>query len=143
MSLLKDSENEKKKNLLKWSNEAEQTFCQFKNTFMSISFFIHYDLLKRNRMKTDVFNFIVAGILSQQNENNNWRSMMFWSRKMIPAEQNYEIYDQELLIIVAAFKQWRHYLKNSFYSIEVLSDYIDLKKLMTKKELNLKQARWA
>ena len=64
-SLLKDSENEKKKNLLKWSNEAEQAFRQLRNIFMSISFLTHYDLLKRNRVKTDVFNFVVAGILSQ------------------------------------------------------------------------------
>ena len=106
-------------------------------------FFIHYDSLKRNRVKIDVFNFAVASILNQQNENDNWRSMTFWSRKMIPAEQNYEIYDQELLIIVTAFKQWRHYLKNSFYSIEILFDHNNLKRLMTKKELNLKQARWA
>ena len=142
-SLLKGSENEKKKSLLKWSDEVEQTFRQFRNIFMSIFFLIHYDLLKRNRVETDVFNFVVAGILSQQNENDNWRSMMFWSRKMILAEQNYEIYDQELLIIVAAFKQWRHYLKNSFYSIKILSDHNNLKKLMTKKELNSRQARWA
>ena len=109
---------------------------------MSISLFIHYDFLKRNRVKTDVFNFAVASILSQQNENDNWRSMTFWSRKMIFAEQNYEIYDQELLIIITAFKQWRHYLKNSLYSIKILSDHNNLKRLMTKKELNSKQARW-
>ena len=57
---------------------------------------------------------------------------------MIFAKQNYKIYDQELLIIVAVFKQWKHYLKNNFYSIKILSDHNNLKKLMTKKELNLK-----
>ena len=142
-SLLKGNENEKKKSSLKWSNEAEQTFRQLRDIFMLIFFFTHYDFLKRNRVKTDVSNFAVASILSQQNENDNWRSMTFWSRKMILAEQNYKIYDQELLIIIAAFKQWRHYLKNSFYSIEILSDHNNLKKLMTKKELNSRQARWA
>ena len=57
---------------------------------------------------------------------------------MISAEQNYEIYDQELLTIVAAFKQWRHYLKYSPYSIEILFDHNNLKRLIIKKELNLK-----
>ena len=142
-SLLKDSENEKKKSSLKWSNEVEQAFRQLRNIFMSIFLFTHYDPLKRNRMKTDVFNFAVASIFSQQNENDNWRLIIFWSRKMISAEQNYKIYDQELLIIVAAFKQWKHYLKSSLYSIEILSDHNNLKELMTKKELNSKQARWA
>ena len=141
-SLLKSSENEKKRDLFEWSNKVEQTFRQFKNIFMSISFLTHYDLLKRNWIKTDVFNFVVINIFNQENENNNWCSMTFWSRKMIFAEQNYEIYDQELLIIVAAFKQSRYYLKNNLYSIKILFDHNNLKKLMTKKELNLRQARW-
>ena len=68
--------------------------------------------------------------------------MTFWSRKMISVKQNYKIYDQELLTIVTAFKQWRHYLKSSLYSIKILSDHNNLKKLMTKKELNSKQIRW-
>ena len=62
---------------------------------------------------------------------------------MILAEQNYEIFNQKLLIIIAAFKQWKHYLKNNFYSIEMLFDHNNLKELMTKKKLNFKQTRWA
>ena len=142
-SLLKNSENEKKKDSLKWPNEAEQTFRQLRDIFISTPLFTHYDLLKKNRMETDASNFAVANILNQQNRNDNWRSMTFWSRKMISAEQNYEIYDQKLLTIVAAFKQWRHYLKNSLYSIKILSDHNNLKKLITKKKLNSKQVRWA
>ena len=37
-SLFKNSKNEKKKDLLKWSNEVEQTFRQLKNIFISIFF---------------------------------------------------------------------------------------------------------
>ena len=62
---------------------------------------------------------------------------------MILAKQNYEIFDQKLLTIVAAFKQWRHYLKNNLYLIKRLSDHNNLKKLMMKKKLNFKQVRWA
>ena len=93
-------------------------------------------------MKIDVFNFTIANIFNQQNKNENWWSMTFWSRKMIFAKQNYEIYDQKFLTIIIAFKQWKHYLKNSFYSIKMLFDHNNLKKLMTKKKLNFKQTRW-
>ena len=62
---------------------------------------------------------------------------------MIFAKQNYEIYDQKFLIIIIAFKQWWHYLKNSLYSIEMLFNHNNLKKLMKKRKLNFKQARWA
>ena len=70
-SLLKGSENEKKKDSLEWSNEAEQAFRQLRDIFMSTSLFTHYDLLKRNRVEIDVSNFVVTDILSQQNENDN------------------------------------------------------------------------
>ena len=142
-SLLKGSENEKKKNSFEWSKSVEQTFRQFCDIFISTFLFIHYDFFKKTRVKTNVFNFAIANILNQQNKNENWRSMTFWSRKMILAKQNYEIYDQKFLTIIIAFKQWKHYLKNNFYSIEMLSDHNNLKKLMTKKKLNFKQARWA
>ena len=55
---------------------------------------------------------------------------------MIPAEQNYETHDQELLAIVTAFKHWRHYLEGSFHSVEVLTDYNNLKYFMRLAQLN-------
>ena len=62
---------------------------------------------------------------------------------MIPAERNYEIHDQELLAIVAAFKHWRHYLEGSFHPVEVLTNHNNLKYFMGLAQLNGKQARWA
>ena len=143
INLLKNNEKKKKKDSFEWSKSVDQTFHQLCNIFMSISFLIHYDFFKKIRVKTDVFNFIVASIFSQQNENDNWWSITFWSRKMIFAEQNYKIFDQKFLIIVTAFKQWRHYLKSSLYSIKMLFNHNNLKELMTKKKLIFRQARWA
>ena len=62
---------------------------------------------------------------------------------MIPAKRNYETYDQELLAIVTAFKQWRHYLEGSFYPVEVLTDHNNLKYFMELAQLNDRQACWA
>ena len=67
---------------------------------------------------------------------------MFWSRKMISTKQNYETHDQELLVIIATFKQWRHYLKNSALIVKMWSDHNNLKKFMKQKKLNQKQVRW-
>ena len=69
-SLLKNSENEKKSSF-EWSNEVEQTFRQLKNIFISIFLFTHYDFLKKNWVETDISNFVIASIFSQQNENKN------------------------------------------------------------------------
>ena len=85
-NLLKNNENEKKKDFFEWSKSVEQTFRQLCDIFMSTFFFIHYDFFKKIRVKTDVFKFAIANIFSQQNENENWRLMTFWSRKMILAK---------------------------------------------------------
>ena len=62
---------------------------------------------------------------------------------MIPAERNYKTHDQELLAIVTAFKQWRHYLEGSFHPVEVLTNHNNLKYFMELAQLNSRQAHWA
>ena len=65
-SLFKDSENEKKSNSFKWSNKAEQAFCQLRDILILISLFTHYNFLKKNRVEIDVSNFAVASIFNQE-----------------------------------------------------------------------------
>src|SRR5690606_12308326 len=67
----------------------------------------------------------------------------FMSRKLNPAEINYEIYDKEMLAIVAAFELWRHYLEGAQYPILVYTDHKNLEYFATTKILNRRQARWA
>jgi len=62
---------------------------------------------------------------------------------MIPVEENYETYNQELLAIVASFKQWRHYVEGSQFPIEVLTDHNNLRGFMNVKQLTPRQSRWA
>ena len=62
---------------------------------------------------------------------------------MIPAETRYETHDQELLVIVKAFKNWRHYLKDCKYEVLVLTDHKNLRRFMNTKNLSPRQVRWA
>ena len=50
---------------------------------------------------------------------------------MSPREENYDIYDKELLSIVLAFQDWR-----------VISDHKNLEQFLTTKQLNRRQAQW-
>jgi len=54
------------------------------------------------RVKTDVLEHAIGGVLSQE-QDGKWKPIAFLSRTMQPAEQNYEIYNKELLAIVEAF----------------------------------------
>ena len=62
---------------------------------------------------------------------------------MSPAEQNYDIYDKELLAIWDAFHHWRNYLEGSPHTIQVFSDHRNLQYFATTKVLNRRQARWS
>jgi hypothetical protein len=48
-------------------------------------------------------------------KKGKFHSFAFYSKKMSLAELNYDIYDKELLVIVAAFQKWRVYLEGSKY----------------------------
>jgi len=69
----------------------------------------------------------------------------FFSKKMNPAECNYEIYDKELLAIVRAFEEWRPKLAGTDpeQPVKVLSDHKNLEYFMSTKQLNRRQARWS
>ena len=142
-SLLKGSQEGVKKGNLEWGEKEAEAFRRLRVAFTEAPLLLHFDPELPIRVETDASAFALAGILSQLSPEGQWRPVAFWSRKMIPAELNYEVGDQELLAIVAAFAHWRHYLEGSYHTIEVLTDHNNLKWFMTVKALNKRQARWA
>lgn len=63
---------------------------------------------------------------------------------MSPAERNYATGDQEMLAIVVAFKEWRHYLESPAKCTRVVTDHEALLRFMDDKPLSRKrQTRWA
>jgi hypothetical protein len=65
----------------------------------------------------------------------------FFSKKLIPTECNYEIYDKELLAIICCFEAWRLELEGTNLPIQVLLDHKNLEYFMTTKKLTRRQAR--
>ncbi len=62
---------------------------------------------------------------------------------MISAETRYKTQNQELLVIVEAFKTWRHYLKRCKYKVLVFTDHNNLRWFIYTKNLSSRQVRWA
>jgi hypothetical protein len=141
-SLLQGSKNGKKTGPFLWNEEAAEAFRRLREAFTPGVILIHFDPTLRIRVETDASGFAISGILSQLKEGQ-WRPVAFYSRKLQGAELNYETHDSELLAIVVAFKQWRHYLEGSAHTIEVLTDHNNLRGFMNVKALNGRQARWA
>jgi len=70
------------------------------------------------RVETDISGYAIGGVLSQE-QDGKWKLIAFLSRMMQPAEQNYKIYDKELLVIVEALTKWRQYLLDAMKPFEV------------------------
>jgi len=76
-------------------------------------------------------------VLSQQSlVDDKWHSVSFYSKLLNDVEQNYEIHDKEMLAIIQALEEWRHFLEGSQHKFEIWTDHKNLKYFMTAKKLN-------
>ena len=118
---------------------------QLKDALTSAPVLSHYDFELPTKVETDASDGVVSGILSQQQKDELWKPVAFFTKTMSPAECNYPIHDKELLAIIKAFEEWRAYLeglqrKEPFL---VYSDHQALEYFITTKKLSARQARWA
>lgn len=123
-----------------WSDTCENSFSALKNSFVSAPILHFPDTTRPFILETD---YALCGVLSQYEENGNLVPVGYYSRKLLPAEINYEIHDKELLAIIACFENWRYWLIGSTHPITVYTDHKNLLYFSTTKRLNRRQARWS
>ncbi|ERF69956.1 hypothetical protein EPUS_08767 [Endocarpon pusillum Z07020] len=126
-----------------WGIEAESSFQELKRRFTSAPILATFDPERQIVLETDASDYAIGMCISQPDDEGRLRPVAFYSRKMIPAELNYEIHDKELLAIVTAFDEWRVYLEGSKYPVKVYTDHKNLLYFTTTKELNRRQVRWS
>ena len=125
-----------------WSSTVQSAFENLKQAFTKAPVLSHPDNRLPFIVETDASDFALGGVLRQRDSNGTLGTIAFYSRQLLPAEINYEIYDKELLAIFACFKEWRHFLQSE-HTTTVLCDHRNLQYFMTTKELTRRQARWA
>jgi hypothetical protein len=93
-SLLKKNDKSKFKIKFVMIFETRKFMKSIKKIFMSASMLRHYEFDDESMMKIDAFDFIIVDIFSQLVKiDDQWRSIVFYFRKMIFAKRNYEIND--------------------------------------------------
>jgi hypothetical protein len=126
-----------------WSDAAQASFDELKSRLMSGPILRHFDPTKACVIEADASDYALGAVCSQYDDAGLLHPVAFYSRKLLPAEMNYQIYDKELLAIVCAFKQWRHYLEFSTLTTEVLTDHLNLEYFTTTRHLSRRQVRWS
>ena len=89
-------------------------------------------------------DFAIGAVLSQESANDGkWHPVAFLSKSLSEVERNYEIHDKEMLAIIRAMEEWRHFLEGSELGFEVWTNHKNLEYFQTAKKLNRRQARWS
>ena len=80
-------------------------FKEIKNKFIKKPILKIYKLELLIRVKTDLLDFILKAYMVQKYKDKIWHPVIYYSKKLIPLELNYNIYNKELLAIVAVLKE--------------------------------------
>jgi len=92
-------------------------------------------------IEVDSLDFATEAILSQQlTMDRKWHPIAFYSKSLSSIEQNYKIHDKEMLAIICTLEEWRHFLKEATYLVEIWTNHKNLEYFMTAKKLNRRQA---
>jgi len=111
---------------LQCPNDCQQAFDELKKQFTEEAVLMMPDQTKPFQIETDASKYATGVVLTQLDSNGDRHPISFISKTFSLAEQNYEIYDRELLAIIWALEEWRHYIQGSPHTIIVLSDHKNL-----------------
>jgi hypothetical protein len=117
-----------------WRNAEQKAFTHLKKLLINAPVLAFFDPKRETRIQPDSLGYSIGGELSQLANDNKWRPVAFYSKKCLPAEVNYPIYDKELLAIVRCLQEW-HSMLRSVKSFTILSDHKNLEYFMKKQQL--------
>jgi hypothetical protein len=123
-----------------WTTHHNDAFNQLKTAVSSAPILIIPNPQLQYTVTTDASGYAIGAAL-QQDHGNGLQPCAFLSRKMNDAERNYAVHEQELLAIVHALREWRHYLLGN--RIIVITDHRSLQYLATQDKLSARQTRWS
>lgn len=132
------------KSPFRWSHAADTAFQTLKNRFSSAPILQVPDIERQFVVEVDASDVGVGAVLSQRAAvDQKLHPCAFFSRRLLPAERNYDIGNRELLAVKLALEEWRHWLEGTKQPFLVWTDHKNLEYIRTAKRLNSRQARWA
>ena len=127
----------------KWNDAAQAAFEAMKAALTRAPVLALPDPDRPYVVCTDASGYALGACLMQPNENGDLQPLCYMSKKMLPAEVNYPVHHKEMLAIVCALKEWRHYLHGSKFKVIVRTDHRSLVHFRRQPNLTERQARWS
>src|SRR5258708_2902645 len=109
-----------------WGAAEQQAFDVLKSTITSAPMLVFPSKSSPFCLECDASNFTTGAVLSQQQEDGWFHPIGFMSKSFSNMEGNYQIQDKEMLAIMHALEEWRHFLEGSNQKFEIHMDHKNL-----------------
>ena len=98
----------------KWDTKEQEAFEHLKTAVTTAPVLVSSQDSEPFCIEADSSNFASGATLSQQLPGEEkWHPVAFYSKSLSLVEQNYEIYDKEMLAIIHMLEKWRHFLEGA------------------------------
>ena len=125
----------------KWGVQEDQAFIKMKDLIAAGTVLVTPDPTLKYFIHCDASGFATGAVL-EQDHGKGLQPCAFISKKMLAAERNYPVHEQELLAVIRALKEWRCYLHGCSQTISIYTDHHSLTYLQTQPHLSTRQVRW-
>ncbi|MCO5560761.1 hypothetical protein L7F22_014381 [Adiantum nelumboides] len=119
-----------------WGVSEVTAFQTLKEKMTTGPILILPDLQKSFEVYCDACGRRLGAVLMQEG-----RVIAYESRMFSKPEMTTQIYEKELLAVIHALTQWRHYLLGAYFT--VFTDHQSLRYFLSQKQISEKQMRWA
>jgi hypothetical protein len=109
-----------------WGPEENTAFEDLRTRVTTEPILVQPQVDKLFELEVDASGFATGAILMQKGEDNKKHPVGYYSVTLNDAEQNYDIYDLELLAVVNALEHWQHFLAGSPHKVIVYTDHLNL-----------------
>jgi len=121
-----------------WSIKEQEAFEHLKMAVTTALILVSPQDSEPFYIEANSSDFASGAILSQQLPGEEkWHPVAFYSKSLSPVEW---IHDKEILAIIRALEEWRHFLEEARHPVEIWTDHKNLEYFMTAKKLNHHQA---
>ena len=132
----------KKEAKFEWTGQCEVSFQTLKKLLISAPVLAYPDYKEPFIIETDASNVGIGAVLSQKDpETNRLRPILYTSRLLKAAEQNYSATEREALAVINALNKFKYVVYG--YQITVLTDHKPLTFLFTSTLPPGRLGRWA
>ena len=84
------------------------------------------DLERQFHLDIDASNYVIGGILYQLDDEGIRYDVGYYSKSLVAAERNYDIWDREYLALIRCLLHWRQFLVGSPHKVRVYTDHANL-----------------